>query len=312
MKLNGVFLDRASLGDDIELNPLTDLAINWTFYSHTCPEETLERCLDMDVVISNKVILDQTILEQLPRLKHIAVAATGTNNVDKECAKKLDIQVSNVVNYASSSVAQLVFSLILELVNHTTKYAQLVQQGKWSESRTFCLLDFPIMELAGKTMGLIGYGSLAKSVEHLAKAFGMRVLIAEHKGAAEIREGRTAFDRVLKESDIVSLHCPLNQETENLIGAAEFALMKPSAILINTARGGIISEQDLVNALATNTIAGAAIDVLTQEPPSQEQILLNTQLDNLIVTPHIAWASQEARLRLITQLAQNIKNSLKI
>jgi len=312
MKLNGVFLDRDSLGDDIELDLLTDLDINWTFYPHTDSKDTFERCVGMDVIISNKVVLDERLLNQLPRLKHIAIAATGTNNVDKETAHKLGIQVSNVVDYAGSSVAQLTFSLILELANHTNKYAKLVKQGKWTESKTFCLLDYPIMELAGKTLGLVGYGSLARSVEKLALAFGMKVLIAEHKGTKAIREGRTAFEQVLRQSDVISLHCPLTEDTENLIAQADFEQMKGTALLVNTARGGIVNEHDLVLALNEKKIAGAATDVLSQEPPPNDNVLLTAQLDNLIITPHIAWASKEARHRLLSQLALNIKTGLDL
>jgi glycerate dehydrogenase len=229
------------------------------------------------------------------------------NNVDLVAAKSHGITVKNVKNYAGNSVAQLVISLMLELLNNTSKYRERVAQGAWSQSKSFCLLDFPITEVTGRTLGLIGYGTLAKSVEKIALAFDMKVLIAEHKNASVLRQGRTSFDDVIKHSDVISVHCPLTAETTNLISKTELELMKDTAVIINTARGGIINEADLLQALKQKTITGAATDVLNIEPPPEDHILLTEQLENLIITPHIAWASIEARQRLLNQISSNIK-----
>jgi len=307
MKIKGVFLDRDSLGLDLDMAVLNALPIDWVYYSHTAADQTVERCLEADIVISNKVVLHFDIIQQLPRLKHIAVAATGTNNVDKLAAAQANISVSNIKDYAGSSVAQLVFALLLEMMTHANKYANLVKQGQWSKSKSFCLLDYPISELAGKTLGLIGYGTLAKSVEHLARAFGMKILIAERKSSLEIRAGRTSFDGVIKQADVISLHCPLDDNTKALISTAEFESMKPTALLINTARGGVVDELALIQALNNNEISAAATDVLNIEPPPEDHPLIDSMPENLVVTPHIAWASIEARTRLLLQLAENIE-----
>lgn len=305
--LTGVFLDAATLGQDINLEPLNALPIDWQINSYSSSDEVLQRCADAQVIITNKVQLDAQTLSQLPELKLICVAATGMNNVDLDAASKQSIAVKNVKNYAGNSVAQLVFSLLLELVNNTSRYSELVKEGNWSKSKSFCLLDFPIAELTDKTIGLIGYGTLAKSVEKIARAFDMKVIIAEHKDAKTIRAGRVRFTELLTDSDVISVHCPLTAQTTDLIAATEFGLMKPSAVIINTARGGIVNEADLLQALKRKTISGAATDVLNIEPPPEDHILLTEQLDNLIITPHIAWASIEARQRLLNQVSENIK-----
>lgn len=305
-QLTGVFLDAATMGQDIDLELLNDLPLDWISYPYTSPNEVLERSNNAQVIITNKVKLDASVLSQLPALKLICVAATGMDNIDLVAAESHGVTVKNAKNYAGNSVAQLVISLMLELVNNTSKYSQRVQQGYWSKSKSFCLLDFPISELTNKTLGLIGYGTLAKSVEKIAAAFDMKVIISDHKDANTVREGRVSFDEVLKTSDVISIHCPLTAKTINLISAAELNLMKSNAVIINTARGGIINEADLIEALQQNKILGAAVDVLTVEPPTADHLMLNTPLDNLIITPHIAWASVEARQRLLQQVCDNI------
>ena len=308
--INGVFLDAGTLGPDLDLSPLHELPINWQLHDFTTPEQTLDRCRNTQVVITNKVVLDNDTISRLSELKLICIAATGMNNVDLETAEARGIEVKNVVGYAGSSVAQLVFNVLLELTTHASKYNQRVSTGQWSKSRSFCLFDYPMMELTGKTMGLVGYGNLAKSVEHLARAFGMYVLIAEQKGASHTRPGRTPFDQVIKESDAISIHCPLTEATRDLFTMTEFQQMKPSAILINTARGGIVNEADLITALSSGEIAGAAVDVITTEPPPEDYPLIINKPDNLIITPHIAWATLEARTRLLHQLVSNITDTL--
>ncbi|NVK24001.1 MAG: D-2-hydroxyacid dehydrogenase [Gammaproteobacteria bacterium] len=305
-KFTGVFLDSATLGPDVNLELLTRGDIDWTFYDYTTADETHERTKDADIVITNKVVLNKATLVKSPKLKLICVAATGMNNIDLDAAQNQNIQVKNVTNYAGSSIAQLVFSYILQLITHSAQYHELVHQGAWCQSKSFCLFDYPIVELEGKTIGLIGYGNLAKSVEKIANAFGMQILIAEHKGEDDVRNGRTGFQQVLTHSDIISLHCPLIESTTHLIGENEFNLMKTSAILINTARGGIVDEKALMAAIKNESIAGAATDVLTEEPPKSDHILLQESFPNLIITPHIAWASLEARTRLLKQVVQNI------
>lgn len=311
-QLTGVFLDAGTLGQDINLEPLTALPVDWVTYPFTSSEDVLARCQDAQIIISNKVKLDADILSKLPDLELICVAATGMDNIDLVTAECCGITVKNVKNYAGNSVAQLVISLMLELVNNTSKYSQRVQQGHWIKSKSFCLLDYPISELTDKTLGLIGYGTLAKSVEKIALAFDMKVIISDRKNANTVREGRVSFDDVIKTSDVISIHCPLTPKTTNLISKVELNLMKSNAVVINTARGGIINEADLIDALQQNIILGAAVDVLTVEPPNAEHLMLNTTLDNLIITPHIAWASVEARQRLLEQVCENISKHFSL
>ncbi len=302
--VKGVFLDASTLGSDIDLQPLTDM--NCQCWPMSSPEQLLERCEGAEYIVTNKVVISADVMRQLPELKLICVAATGMNNVDLVVAKELGIRVKNVTDYAGSSIAQLVFSLLSELLLHTRTYIDLVREGAWSQSPHFCLFDKPIVELAGKTIGLIGYGSLAKSVEKVARAYDMKVLVADRKGRVHIQQGRTGFEQVLQQADIISIHCPLTADTENLISTAEFELMKSSAVLINTARGGIVDEVALLEALENKQIAAAATDVLSQEPPSADHVLLAHQPDNLLITPHIAWATVEARERVLAQVIGNI------
>ncbi|MDO6718161.1 D-2-hydroxyacid dehydrogenase [Psychrosphaera sp. 1_MG-2023] len=305
--MKGVFLDSATLGPDIDISELKSLPVDWQFFSFTSNEEVLERSLGADIIITNKVVIDAELIGKLPTLKLICVAATGMNNIDMVAADKNNITVKNVTNYAGNSVAQVVFASVMQLLTNTLNYNAIVAEGKWSQSRSFCLFDFPITELTGKTLGLVGYGTLAKTVENIARAFDMEILISEHKGLDKVREGRTAFNDVIAKSDIISLHCPLTTETENLIAVTEFELMKSSAIIVNTARGGIVNEADLMAALTNNVIGGAIVDVIRQEPPDINYPLVNFTHPNLIITPHIAWASKEARQRLTNQLAQNVQ-----
>ena len=304
--VKGVFLDSSTLGADIDLSPLQ--ALSCQCWDTTATEDIVDRAREADYIVTNKVVITDSIMSALPNLKLICVAATGTNNVDLVAAKRKGIEVKNVTDYAGTSIAQLVFSYISELLLHTSHYAKLVKQGVWSDSPHFCVLDKPFIELAGKKIGLIGYGALAKSVERVAKAYDMEVLIAERKDMEQARSGRHLFTEVIKQADIVSIHCPLTAETENLIGAAELAQMKSTAVLINTARGGIVNEADLLEALSNKRISAAATDVLTEEPPQPDHLMLSKKLDNLIVTPHIAWATVEARQRVMNKVIANIQS----
>jgi len=316
--INGILLDQATLGDDIDIACLSQLFNHWQSHEGTQADDVVSRCQNAHVIITNKVQLTSQHLRSLPSLKIIAVAATGMNNIDLACAKELNIKVVNVKGYGNSAVAQHTFNLILQLAGRSVQYQQFINQGKWQQSPFFSNLDFPTMELEGKTLGIIGYGGLGQATAKVAFAFGMSVLVSEHKGESNIREGRVSFETLLAKSDIVSLHCPLTENNHQLIDANALSLMKPSALLINTARGPLIDEAALVNALNHQDIGGAALDVLSQEPPVDGNVLLdyqasckiNGEVDNLIITPHLAWAAVEARQRLVEMLAVNISNAL--
>ena len=311
----GVLLDADTLGDDICLKGLVRQCRDWRSYSLTRADEVAERIRDAAVVVTNKVVLDRALLRQAPQLKLICVAATGTNNIDHQAAAELGIAVRNVTDYASASVAQHVFSLVLQLAGSSHRYRQDMQQGLWQRSPFFCCLDHPMMELDGKTFGIIGYGALGRATAKLAEAFGMRVICARRPYEIEDRsdvdgQGRAGLGRLLATADVVSLHCPLTEDTAGLISADALALMKPGALLINTARGGLVDEAALADALDSGLIGGAATDVLSCEPPVDGNVLLDKPRDNLIVTPHIAWATRAARQRLVDKVAANMAEFL--
>ncbi|MFC1748587.1 2-hydroxyacid dehydrogenase [Pseudomonadota bacterium] len=302
----GVFLDRDTTDrGDIDLSRLEDILPTWRYYNLTRPNELHERIADASVIISNKVVLDEAAFSAAPKLKLVCVAATGTNNVDMKAAERHGVVVCNVRAYATHSVTQHAFSMILALSNSLGIYRRAVLRGEWQQSPQFCMLDYPIHEIAGKKMGIIGYGELGKAMEKLAEAFGMEVLICQRLHGEPV-PGRVDLNELLPQVDVLTLHCPLSPQTENLIGEAELALMKSSSLLINTARGGIVDETALVKALRDHQIGGAGVDVLTTEPPIAGNPLLDDYDLNLIITPHIAWASQESRQRLINQVADNI------
>ncbi len=303
---HAVFLDLSSIDrDDIQWSSLRRLAEQWDWHQETTPRQMPERVLDADLVVRNKVVLDRSTLLACKRLKLICIAATGTNNVDLEAAAELGIAVTNVTGYATASVVQHVFALILSLVTRQQQYQDSVGMGEWQRASQFCLLDFPIWELAGKRMGIVGYGELGKAVGRVAEAFGMQLLIAQRPGG-DPQPGRVPLDQLLSLADVVSLHLPLLEETRHLIAARELALMQPHALLINTARGGIVDESALAASLRQGKLGGAGVDVLSREPPVDGNPLLDSSIPNLIVTPHIAWASREARQRLIDNVADNI------
>jgi glycerate dehydrogenase len=300
-----VFLDRSTLKANVRRPAF---AHEWIEYAETRPAEVVERLGGATIAITNKVPLREAELSSLPDLKLIAVAATGTDIIDLEYCDARGINVSNVRNYARHSVPEHVFMLTLSLRRNLIRYREDVIDGAWQRASQFCLLDHDIRDLHGSRLGIIGYGALGQAVEKLALAFGMRVLISEHKGAVAIRAGRTSFDETLRASDIISLHCPLNDETRSLIAAAELKKMKRHALLINTARGGLVDEAALAEGLRTGLIAGAGFDVLSREPPRDGvNPLLALRLPNFILTPHIAWASREAMQALADQLIHNIE-----
>jgi len=306
--MRAVFLDFGSVTrGDMDQTALERAVSPWYYHDETTVEQVAERIRNAEVIVSNKVFLNRSAIASARHLKLICVAATGYNNIDLAAAAERNILVCNVRGYATPSVVQHVFMLMLNCSRHFVEYQQLVKKGGWQASSHFCPLDFGIEELSGKTLGIIGFGELGNAVGDVARAFGMQLLIAEHKGKPA-RQGRALFDAVISQADFITLHCPLSEETRNLISRREFELMKTTAYLINTARGEVVNETDLLHSLATGRIAGAAIDVLREEPPTHDNPLLQYQQANLIVTPHIAWASRESRQRLLDQLAGNIHN----
>ena len=301
-----VFLDLDSVTqDDLDLAQLEATGHDWTFHAVTNAAETAARIADAEIVVSNKVVLDATRLAEAPALRLICVAATGTNNIDLAAAAARGITVCNVRDYGTPSVVEHVFSLILALRRRLLDYRRALHGGEWERSPYFCLLDYPMTELRGSTLGIIGHGVLGHAVHQLAEAFGMQVMLAQRPGGPA-QPGRVPLDELLASADVVTLHCPLTDTTRNLIGARELSLMKPSALLINAARGGIVDEVALLDALQRGMIGGAGIDVLSVEPPAPGNPLVTADLPNLIVTPHVAWASREARQRLLDQVADNI------
>ncbi|MEM9171098.1 MAG: D-2-hydroxyacid dehydrogenase [Pseudomonadota bacterium] len=301
---SAVFLDAATLGDDVDLSALATLCKHFESYQATADHEVLARCEHVSAVFTNKVRFDAATLRALPSLRYIGLTATGTDIVDLRAAADAGIAVSNITAYCTQSVVQHVFAVLLQLTHRLPDYIADVRAGRWSDSSAFCLLDHPIRELAGLTMVIVGYGELGRAVAQVAGAFGMRVLITR-RNQEDTRTDRVALTDALAQADVVSLHCPLNDSTRQMINAQTLALMKSDCVLINTARGGLIDSHALLEALQSGALAGAALDVLDIEPPPAEHPLLTQSLPNLIITPHIAWAAREARQRAIQQTADH-------
>lgn len=300
-----VFLDHQSLDlGDLDLSPLEQQFDSLQLYPATAPAQVAERLQGATAVISNKVMLDAASLAANPQLELILVAATGTNNVDLNAARAQGITVCNCQGYGTPSVAQHTLALLLALATRLCDYRQAVAEGQWAKASQFCLLDFPIVELEGKTLGLLGHGELGGAVARLAEAFGMRVLLGQIPGRPP-RERRLPLEELLPQVDALTLHCPLNEQTRHMIAARELALLKPGALVVNTARGGLIDEQALADALRAGHLGGAATDVLSVEPPVDGNPLLAADIPRLIVTPHSAWGAVEARQRIVGQLADN-------
>lgn len=299
-----VFLERDTLKAELR-RPSFEHA--WRDYGSTRPEEILERLEGADVAVVNKLPMRADVLSRLPKLKLIAVAATGTDNIDSDYCREHGVEVSNVRGYARATLPEHVLMLALALRRNLFAYAEAVRAGEWQRAGQFCLHAREIRDLHDSTFGLVGHGTLGRGVERLARAFGMNVLIAERKGSADVREGRAPFAEVLARADVLSLHVPLNEETRGMLGREEFALMKRSAVLINCARGGVVDERALAEALREGEIAGAGVDVLSTEPPREGNPLLDADVPNLILTPHVAWASREAQQALADQLIDNIE-----
>lgn len=298
--------------DGYALNPgdlswdLLPKEVDCKIFDRTAPHEVYERSKDADIILTNKTLLTRSVLESLPSLKYIGVLATGYNVVDIEQAHDQNIVVTNVPAYGTNSVAQLVFALILELCNHVGQHSDAVRSGAWSRNPDWSFWQTPLLELHRKTLGIVGYGRIGQSVARIAEGFGMAVIVAGSRMPAQqtSRPQRATIDEIFSRSDIVSLHCPLNASTEGMVDAGRLAQMKKDAFLINTARGALVVEEDLADALNTERIAGAGLDVLSTEPPAESNPLL--QAKNCIVTPHLAWATREARGRLMSVALNNV------
>jgi glycerate dehydrogenase len=300
-----VFLDHSSLDlGDLDLSALQQCFAELLLYPQSSKAEAIERLQGAQVAISNKVPLDADMFAACPDLKLVLVAATGTNPFDLAAARAHGVMVCNCQGYGTPSVAQHTLMLLLALATRLPDYQQDVRAGRWQQAQQFCLLDYPIIELHGKTLGLLGHGELGSAVARLAQAFGMRVLLGQLPGRPP-RADRLPLDELLPQVDALTLHCPLNRDTLNLIGARELSLMKPTAFVINTARGGLVNEQALADTLRAGHLGGAATDVLTQEPPQDDNPLLAADIPRLIITPHSAWGSREARQRLVAQISEN-------
>jgi glycerate dehydrogenase len=299
-----VFLERDSLEAQVRR---PGFAHSWEEHGKLAAEEVVPRLKSATIAIVNKTALRAEAIARLPALKLIAVAATGTDNIDVAACRQRDIVVSNIRDYAVHTVPEHTFALILALRRNLIAYRQDVARGLWQKSERFCLSSHPIRDLYGATLGIFGEGSLGQGVASLARAFGMRVLFADHPPPKVAGVEFTPADQVLREADVVSLHLPATPQTLNMIGRQELEKMKPGALLINTARGGLVDEQALADALRKGTIAGAGFDVLSTEPPAQGNPLLAIDLPNFILTPHVAWASREAMQSLSDQLIDNVE-----
>jgi glycerate dehydrogenase len=318
--MNIVVIDGATLNPgDLSWEALGALG-HYEVFPRTTAAETIPRCRDAEAIITNKVALDRSIIAALPRLQYVGVTATGYNIVDTEAAEERGIVVTNVPTYGTESVAQMVFALLLELTQHAGHHSQTVHDGRWATSDNFCYWDYPLVELSGLTLGIVGCGRIGTAVARIGAAFGMKVIAydtaaataaaaeparAQVQAQAQAHITRVDLETVFSQSDVVSLHCPLTPETRGLINAARLSRMKPTAFLINTSRGPLVDEQSLADALNNDRIRGAGVDVLSVEPPKADNPLLSAK--NCIVTPHIAWATRAARTRLLETSIANLR-----
>jgi len=305
-----VFLDAATYGD-ISLHNFTR---RWdcTIHQVTSPAETYQRLRGQLVAVTNKVVIDRAVFlsAEAKELKLIAVAATGTDIIDREAAKQFGVRVCNVPGYATQSVAQFTLALMLELASRAARYGAAVRSDAWQKSPIFTLHDFSSIELKGKKLGIIGYGNIGRAVADMARGFGLEVLIAARPGSAEpIPAGRLPLQELLRQADVITLHCPLTPQTRHLINAETLSLMKPTSLLVNTARGALIDETALIQALRQRRLGAAALDVISREPPPADHPIIQAakDLNNLLVTPHTAWSAREARERLLEEVAENIR-----
>jgi len=306
--MKAVFLDFATVRSaELDISPLLQVLPELEVFEHTARDQVVARVKGAEVVFANKVRLTEEILDQTDSVRFVGLTATGVDNIDLAAAKKHGVAVCNIQAYCTQSVVEHVFAVLLNLSHSISRYSQSVRAGNWQKASDFCMLEFPLRELSAMTIGIVGHGELGRGVAKMARHFGMSVLVARRKGREPADDdGRTDFRDLLQQSDVISLHCPLTEGTHELIGAAELKLMKRSAILINTARGGLVDSEALVGALDSGDISAAAIDVLPQEPPVDGDPLLDYAGGNLIVTPHIAWGTVAARQNAIDESALNV------
>jgi glycerate dehydrogenase len=308
-KPTAAFLDFATMGPDVETSALEQL-VHANYFPFSDPEDIPERIAQAEIVLVNKARLNRAMIVGARQLRLIVLSATGTDNVDVAAAREHGVAVANIRDYCSTALAQHVCALILALTQHVGRYDALVKSGAWQQSKSFALFDYPIRDLTGRTLGIVGYGSLGQAAARIGGTLGMPVLVSARPKSAVVPAGRVAFETLLEQADVLSLHCPLTDATRHLIGAPELKRMKSDAILINTARGGLVDDEALAAALRSGEIGGAGIDVLPVEPPPDDQPLLAPDIPNLILTPHIAWAARESRQRALDQVVENIADFL--
>ena len=309
--MKAVFLDYSTVGPGLDTSPLTDLLPDLEIFDGTQDDQVRDRIRDAEFVFANKIRISDASFDAAPKLRFVGLTATGTDNIDLNSARRHGIAVCNVRGYCSPSVTEHVFGVLLMLAHNLHTYTAAVRGGAWQKSENFCMLTYPVRELSSMTMGIVGFGELGRSVANKAREFDMEVIVSARPGSNSVLEDRVAFDELLERSDVLSLHCPLTDSTQGLIGADELRRMKSSAILINTARGALIDSAALASALRDGDIAAAAIDVLPEEPPVNGDPLLDYAGDNLLVTPHIAWSTDRARQDSIIELAANVEAFLR-
>ena len=312
--MHAVFLDYKTVdAGDLDLESIRAVLPEIKVYPYSTEAEVLDRIQDIEVAIANKIEFDSKVFNRAKNLKLICVTATGTNNIDLDSAEKAGVTICNIRDYCTESVTQHVLLSILSLSHSYLDYLHSIQRGEWQEGSGFSLLEHPIKELSGKNLGIVGFGVLGRGVAKAASILGMETLICESFNPDKPDDSldRVGFDELLRESDVVSLHCPLTEETDGIFNDDAFEKMKSSGILINTARGRLVNDQALIKAIENKSIAGAAIDVLDQEPPESDHPLMQKDYKNLIITPHIAWAARESRQRALDRIADNVKAFLK-
>lgn len=309
--MKAVLLDWATMGPDLDTSELRSLLPELEIYDETADDEIAARILGAEIVLGNKVMISDALFNGAADLRFIGLTATGTDNIDLESARRHGVAVANIRAYCTKSVVEHVFGCLLTLTHQLQGYTADVREGAWQESSNFCMLTRPIRELSSMTLGIVGFGELGRGVARMGEAFGMTVLVAARPGSSSVPAGRVNFDELLARADVISLHCPLTDATRNLFGRDQFAAMKPDAYLVNTARGALVDSEALADALEDGEIAGAAIDVLPAEPPVDGDPLLDYAGDNLIVTPHIAWGTREARQAAVDELTANIRAFLE-
>ena len=305
--MKAVFLDYATAGPGLDTSPLSELLSELKFFDATADDQIIDRVRDAEFVFANKARLTDEIFSAATKLRFVGLIATGTDNIDLEAARKHDVAVCNIRAYCTRSVTEHVFGLLLTLTHNLHKYTAAVKDGAWQSLHDVCMLTYPLRELSMMTMGIVGYGELGKGVARKAREFDMDVIISARPGSSTVDEDRVSFDDLLQRSDVISLHCSLTDQTRGLFAAEEFRKMKSSAILINTARGALVDSAALTNALSSGDISAAAIDVLPKEPPVDGDPLLDYSGDNLLITPHVAWATDRSRQDAIHELAANIE-----